>query len=477
MPGTARVWLASTGQLLGQSPANFTPDAGVATGSGGDGGSALQNVLFIPQSLAEDAQGNINFNIRRVDQHKTISTVARSSSLAAAHGLTVDPANNILVTVANRVWRFNTQGTLDSVAGSGLAGFTADGLDGALAAMNGPTGIAAANDGTVYFADTGNNVIRRLTPVTAVSMQPVAGKSSNGVSPAEVVVTASDREVLGGLTVTFSVTSGTATLSQASVITDVHGMAATDVTLTATVPGLTPGRYRNHSFWIERRSAPARNIIGIFAEWLGQAAEIAPGGWVEIKGTNFASETRQWSGDDFNERRPGLYGVRESHSDQLCCARRNRTRRRVDCHQERHRLKRCGEDSWRGPCSRAASTGQFPVRLEAVCSRSLSGSDICGTSGPDRWCPVSPGGCGRPGDFVRHFIRRNQIRRYTCECAIRRLGGWPGGTLPIQCHRSGRSLWRRAVEHLRRRRLDEADALDRNEIDNQPTDKDSWVVD
>jgi uncharacterized protein (TIGR03437 family) len=44
---------------------------------------------------------------------------------------------------------------------------------------------------------------------------------------------------------------------------------------------------------------PPRVTSIITAGAFGAAPRIAPGGWIEIYGTNLARETRQWSGDDF----------------------------------------------------------------------------------------------------------------------------------------------------------------------------------
>ena len=313
--GVARVYFSTPANLTGQGALNITPFAGGSAGSAGDGGPALANVLFIPEALAEDSAGNVyildagNENIRRVDRQKnTISTVVSSTPLALARDLTVDPANNLLVTVGPQIPRFNPQGVVDSVVGSGAAGLTPDGYDGYLAMLNSPAGIAAASDGTVYYSDSANNLVRKLTPVTAVSMDVVAGQpGSNGTIPAQVLVKASDGAVLGGLKVNFSVTSGNATLSAASAISDVNGIATVSVTLkgdsavvTAAVTGLSSVDIQiSASGSTGAAPRPAITSASSLGGW-GQAADIAAGGWVQILGSNFGADPRVWAADDFN---------------------------------------------------------------------------------------------------------------------------------------------------------------------------------
>ena len=326
-PAAAKVWFTTPASITGQGTPTLTAFAGGNPGSEGDGGPALGNVLFIPKALGEDASGNIyildvgNRNIRRVDrQTGIISTVVSSDPFFLGRSLAVDASNHYLVTVGNQIARFTSQGVGDSVVGSGLTGLSADGLDGYLASMNNPMGITLAADGTAYFADDSNNLVRRLTPVTAVKMDAVAGKPlASGAIPAQVLVTASDRAVLGGLTVKFSVTSGTASLSASSAITDVRGIASVSVglasasaTVTAVVTGLPPVDINvtatGSSAAVLRPGIS--NVISLSG--FGGAKSITAGGWVEIYGANWATAERLWTANDFqnNTAPTTLSGVR-----------------------------------------------------------------------------------------------------------------------------------------------------------------------
>jgi DNA-binding beta-propeller fold protein YncE len=68
--------------------------------------------------------------------------------------------------------------TLRVVAGTGKAGFSGDGGPAAKAELNGPAGMALARDGTLFFADQGNNRIRAVAPDGTI--RTVAGNGRGG---------------------------------------------------------------------------------------------------------------------------------------------------------------------------------------------------------------------------------------------------------------------------------------------------------
>ena len=55
-----------------------------------------------------------------------------------------------------------SSGIISGVAGSGTYGYSGDRSVPLLAKLGNPRGIAVSSDGTVYIADTSNNVIRRV---------------------------------------------------------------------------------------------------------------------------------------------------------------------------------------------------------------------------------------------------------------------------------------------------------------------------
>jgi hypothetical protein len=64
------------------------------------------------------------------------------------------------------------------VAGTGKTGFSGDGGPAAAARLNNPGGMAVATDGTLFFADQGNNRVRAISPAGRIST--VAGDGRFG---------------------------------------------------------------------------------------------------------------------------------------------------------------------------------------------------------------------------------------------------------------------------------------------------------
>lgn len=101
-------------------------------------------------------------------------------------GLAVDAASNIYVADAgnNMIRKITPAGVVTTVAGNGTVG-SADGK-GSAATFSFPQGIAVDNNGNIYIADTGNDLIRKITPngtVTTIAGKLLLGKS-NGAGTA-----------------------------------------------------------------------------------------------------------------------------------------------------------------------------------------------------------------------------------------------------------------------------------------------------
>lgn len=131
--------------------------------------------------VAVDGSGNVyvadtvNHRIQKVTAAGVVTTLAGSGSRGAAdgagaassfsgpRGVAVDGSGNVYVadTDNNRIRRIAAGGVVTTLAGSGTPG-AADG-DGVAASFSGPFGIAVDRSGNLYVADTGNNLIRRIT--------------------------------------------------------------------------------------------------------------------------------------------------------------------------------------------------------------------------------------------------------------------------------------------------------------------------
>jgi len=95
--------------------------------------------------------------------------------LTAGGYLVADAANN-------RIRRVSGDGTITTVAGTGVAGFAGDGADAAAARLNQPEGVVSLADGGFLIADTGNNRIRKVQNglISTVAGTGVAGLSGDG---------------------------------------------------------------------------------------------------------------------------------------------------------------------------------------------------------------------------------------------------------------------------------------------------------
>ncbi len=183
---------------------------GVAGVPIGDGGPSTEAELLWPTSVAVDRAGNLfiadpgNGRIRKVSPNGIITTVA--ASLSAPAGLALDPAGNLLVAdpgwnfftgdagyrpcCDNRIRRIAPDGTITTVAG-GVWGYSGDGGPATTAAFNGPVSVAAGSDGSVYVADSDNDVIRILRttndPVQIGAVVDAASQKAEAISPGKIV--------------------------------------------------------------------------------------------------------------------------------------------------------------------------------------------------------------------------------------------------------------------------------------------------
>jgi trimeric autotransporter adhesin len=158
---------------------------GVA-GFAGDGGPASAALLNQPYGLAMDAAGNLyiadlgNARVRKVAIDGTIQTVAgggtlpaistgqggpaTSAQLAQPRNVTIDGAGSLYISdfAANQVYQVTSAGILSLVAGTGTAGFSGVGTSALLAQVNAPAGLTTDSTGALYFADSGNNRVRKV---------------------------------------------------------------------------------------------------------------------------------------------------------------------------------------------------------------------------------------------------------------------------------------------------------------------------
>jgi uncharacterized protein (TIGR03437 family) len=135
-------------------------------GSAGAGGPATSAQLNEPTGVAADSSGNLyiadsgNSLIRKVDTTGTISTFA---SYPWPMGVAVDGPGNVYLIANNSVYKLNSIGGGNRVAGNGTGGYSGDGGPASIAQLSNPLGLAVDASGTLYIADDYNGRLRKVS--------------------------------------------------------------------------------------------------------------------------------------------------------------------------------------------------------------------------------------------------------------------------------------------------------------------------
>lgn len=108
-------------------------------------------------------------------------------------GLAVDPSGVLYVAQreTNQVVKIAPSGAVTVIAGTGAAGYSGDGGPAVSAALNGPVGLAVDPAGDVFVADSFNNVVRKISAsgtISTIAGTGVAGFSGDGGQAASALL-------------------------------------------------------------------------------------------------------------------------------------------------------------------------------------------------------------------------------------------------------------------------------------------------
>src|ERR1700733_4839553 len=176
-----------------------------AQGFSGNGGLAINASFNHPRAIPLDSTGAMyiadtdNYRIRKVSSNGTIETLAGTgvmgysgdgglavnAALSDASGLVLDGAGNVYVGDASnrRVRKITPAGVITSIASTGIQGFSGDGGQATSAMLGRPFSLAIDAAGNLYIADSANERIRKIDlngTITTIAGNGHAGFSGDG---------------------------------------------------------------------------------------------------------------------------------------------------------------------------------------------------------------------------------------------------------------------------------------------------------
>lgn len=186
--------------LLSAQPVELTIETAAGIAGVGDGHTAPQVLLFDPQAMVFDSNGNMFVADRSHNRIRRIGIVAttvagtgipgssgdgeqaQSARLDSPSDVAVDREGNIDIADTNnhKVRRVSSSGVITTIAGTGSVGSTGDGGPAVDAELGRIEGIVRDAAGNLYIADTSNHRIRKVDQAGEITT--VAGTGTPGFS-------------------------------------------------------------------------------------------------------------------------------------------------------------------------------------------------------------------------------------------------------------------------------------------------------
>jgi uncharacterized protein (TIGR03437 family) len=240
------------------------------SGFSGDGGQATSAKLNTPEGIAFDASNNLyiadfnNHSVRKVTPGGLITTFAGNqnkgfsgdggpatqASMTEPASVIFDASGNayILEDSGQRIRGVTPGGTITTVGGNGIAGFSGDGGPSTKATVRGPIGSMAMDaKGTLYFTDTINQRVRSISlgqgSAPSMSASPTS-LTFSGFSHGSVAAPMAVSVNSSSFGLPFQVTTNTASGGNWLQTDVASGSSPATVNVTANPAGLAPGTYQ-----------------------------------------------------------------------------------------------------------------------------------------------------------------------------------------------------------------------------------------
>ena len=171
----------------------------------GDDSLATKAELVWPTAIAIDKAGNTfiadfgSNRVRKIDATGVITSIggngisgysgdggpATAANLGTLWGIATDKHGNIFIVDGdcNCIRKIDTFGIINTIAGTGTAGFSGDGGPGTAANLNGPADIVIDTNDNVIFADCYNVRVRKINTagiITTIVGDGILGTTGNG---------------------------------------------------------------------------------------------------------------------------------------------------------------------------------------------------------------------------------------------------------------------------------------------------------
>ena len=201
--------------IAGNKTQGYSGDGGQATAAQLDNPRRVTMVNYTGKVYISDQS---SYCVRMINSSGVINTIAgngtnsysgdggpaTAASMQSPMGVAADYTGNVYIAdyYDNRIRKVNTSGIISTYAGNGLGSYSGDGGQATAANITEPNGLALDVSGNLYFTDSGNSRIRKITNSGIITT--IAGTGAQGHSGDGGPATAAQLDIPWGISVDFS---------------------------------------------------------------------------------------------------------------------------------------------------------------------------------------------------------------------------------------------------------------------------------